>query len=128
MQRGRGGLVYDLQSFRLASDGAPLHFVRAQWMVRGRQGFAASLWLRGEEPLEIVEANVRPASWLRMFEFQGRVTREHLGLVLNVLDRNQDGWGEVIVAQGGYESLSLSVREYSAGGFRPTGIEYAYGC
>jgi len=59
---------------------------------------------------------------------QGSVAHEHLGLVLNVLDRNGDGWGEVLMAQGGYESMSLSLVEYSASGFHPTGIEYAYGC
>jgi len=128
MQRGRGALTYDVQSFRLAPDGVPLHFVRAEWKVRGRQGFAASLWLRGDESLELIETNLRPASWLRMFEFQGEVSREHLGLVLNVFDRNQDGWGEVLFAFGGYESLSLSLFEYSATGFHPTGIEFAHGC
>ena len=128
MRRGEGQLTYDIQSFRLAPDGVPVHFVRAEWRVRGRQGFAASVWLRGGLPLEVLETNARPASWLRMFEFQGSVAREHLGLVLNVVDRNGDGWGEVLMAQGGYESMSLSLVEYSASGFHPTGIEYAYGC
>jgi len=128
MQAGRGALTYDIQSFRLASDGVPLHFVRAEWAVRGRQGFAASLWLRGEQPVEVIQANLRPASWLRMFEFEGRITREHQGLVLNIFDRDHDGWGEVLLAQGGYESMSISLLEYSPTGFQPTGIEYAFGC
>jgi hypothetical protein len=128
MQRGDGRLTYDIQSFRLSPDGVRVHFVRAEWMIRGRQGFAASLWLRGEESLEILETNVRPASWLRTFEFQGAVSREHQGLVLNVFDRNHDGWGEVLMAHAGYESLTISLLEYSASGFHPTGIEYAYGC
>ena len=63
-----------------------------------------------------------------MFEFQGKVAREHLGLVLNIFDRDNDGWGEVLMAQGGYESMTISLLEYSATGFQPTGIEYAYGC
>jgi hypothetical protein len=128
MQRGQGKLTYDIQSFQLSPDGVPVHFVRAEWRVRGQQGFAASLWLRGRQSLEVVETNLRPASWLRMFEFQGSVAREQIGLVLNVFDRNQDGWGEVLMAQGGYESMTLSLVEYSATGFRPTGIEYSYGC
>lgn len=128
MQSGRGELTYDIQSFRLAPDGVLLHFVRAEWTVHRRQGFAASLWLRGEQPLEVIQTNLRAASWLRMFEFQGRVAREHLGLILNIFDRNHDGWGEVLLAQGGYESMGISALEYSPTGFQPTGIKYAYGC
>jgi hypothetical protein len=128
MQRGRGRLTYDIQSFRLAPDGVLLHFVRAEWTVRQRQGFAASLWLRGEHPVEVIDTSLQPASWLRMFEFQGRVAREHLGLVLNVFDLNHDGRGEVLIARGGYESMSLSLLEYSPTGFQPTGIAYDYGC
>ena len=128
MQSGRGALTYDIQSFRFAPDGVLLHFVRAEWTVRGRQGFAASLWLRGEQPVEVIDTNLQPASWLRMFEFQGNVAREHLGLILNVFDRDHDGWGEVLLARGGYESMGLSLLEYSPTGFQATGIEYGYGC
>jgi hypothetical protein len=128
MQSGRGKLSYDIQSFRLAPDGVLLHFVRAEWAVQRRQGFAASLWLRGEQPVEVIQTNLRPASWLRMFEFQNNVRREHLGLVLNVFDRDHDGWGEVLLAQGGYESMSISLLKYSPAGFQPTSVEYTYGC
>jgi hypothetical protein len=86
------------------------------------------LWLRGEHPLEVIDTNLQPASWLRMFEFQGKVAREHLGLILNVFGRDHDGWGEVLIAQGGYESMSLLLLKYSPTGFQPTGIRYAYGC
>ena len=128
MQSGRGALSYDIQSFRFAPDGVLLHFVRAEWTVRRRQGFAVSLWLRGEQPVEVIQTNLRPASWLRMFEFQGRVDREQEGLILNIFDRDHDGWGEVLLAQGGYESMSISLLEYSPAGLQPTGIQYAYGC
>ena len=128
MQTGRGALTYDIQSFRLSPDGVPLHFVRAEWAVRRQQGFAASLWLRGEQSVEVIQTNLRPASWLRMFEFGGRVAREHEGLVLNIFDRDHDGWGEVLMAQGGYESMTISLLEYSPTGFQPAGIEYAFGC
>jgi hypothetical protein len=128
MQRGRGQLRYDIQSFRLAPDGVPLHFVRAEWAVERRQGFASAMWLRGEQSIDTIETNLRPASWLRMFEFQGSVARVHQGLVLNVFDWNRDGWGEVLMAQGGYESMRISLLEYSPTGFRPTGIQYTYGC
>ena len=128
MQAGQGTLTYDLQSFRLAPDGVPLHFVRAEWRVRQRQGFAASLWLRGEQAIDVVDTNVQPASWLRMFEFQGKVSREHLGFVLNVFDTDHDGWGEVLLARGGYESIEFSVLEYSPTGFQPTGTQLSSGC
>jgi hypothetical protein len=128
MQSGRGALTYDIQSFRFSPDGVPVHFVRAEWTVGRQQGFAASLWLRGEQSVEVIQTNLRPASWLRMFEFGGRIGREHEGLVLNIFDRDHDGWGEVLLAQGGYESMSISLLEYSPTGFQPTGIEYAFGC
>jgi len=128
LKRNRGDVRYDIQSFVLSPDGVPVHFVRAEWMALGRQGFAVSLWLRGSDRLEIIDTNLRPAAWLRMFEFQGRVAKEHQGLVLNVFDRDHNGWGEVLMAQGGYESMTLSLLKYSPTGFQPTGIEYGYGC
>ena len=63
-----------------------------------------------------------------MFEFQGRISNEQLGLVLNVLDRDHDGWGEVLFAQGGYESLSVEELRLSPAGFQATGMTYSYGC
>jgi hypothetical protein len=127
MERGEGRRVYDVQAFQLGP-GEPVYFVRAEWLVDGLQGFAASLWLRTEPRVEIIEQHLRPASWLRMSEFQGRVTRDHLGLVLNVIDRDQDGRGEVVFLQAGYEAFSISVREYGAGGFEPTPVTYGGGC
>ena len=58
----------------------------------------------------------------------GQSCGEHLGLILNVFDRDHDGWGEVLLAQGGYESLRISLLKYSPSGLQPTEIEYAYGC
>ena len=51
-----------------------------------------------------------------------------MGLILNVFDRNHDGWGEVLIVQAGYEGEWLSLLEYSESGFQPTGIGYSYGC
>jgi hypothetical protein len=127
MKLRQGSLRYDIQSFRLSPDSDRLHFVRAEWLVGDRQGFALSAWLKGDA-LDIVSANLAPASWLRMFEFNGHVMREQLGLVLNVFDRNRDGWGEVLMEQSGYESTSLTVLDYSSGGFQPAGIELSGGC
>ena len=58
----------------------------------------------------------------------GQSCGEHLGLILNVFDRDHDGWGGVLLEQGGYESMHLSVLEYSPTGFQPAGIEYGFGC
>jgi hypothetical protein len=87
----------------------------------------ATLWLRGDS-LEIVDIDTRASSWLRMFEFQGTVHREQLGLVLNVLDRDADGWGEIILARGGYESMAIELREYGPPGVLPAAASYAFGC
>jgi hypothetical protein len=51
-----------------------------------------------------------------MFEFQNRISREHLGLVLNIFDRDHDSWGEVLLAQTGYESMRISLLKYSPSG------------
>jgi hypothetical protein len=128
LARGRARLDYDAQVFRLSPDQSPVYFVRASWLVGQRIGFAASLWVRSDPKLHVVGTNLRPASWLRMFEFQGRISREHLGLILNVLDRDADGWGEVLFAQAGYEGVSIELLEYSPSGLEPTGTSTSFGC
>jgi hypothetical protein len=128
LARGRGKLTYDVQAFQLNPDGVPLYFVRARWHVDGLLGFAASLWLRGEQKPVILQSDLRPASWLRMFMFQGRLAPSKLGLVLNVTDRDNDGWGEILFAQEGYESVGIQLLEYSPSGFVPSGVSYSHGC
>jgi hypothetical protein len=128
MERGGGRLHYNLQAFQLSPDRAPVFFVRAEWLVGRRQGFAASLWLRSGQPIEVLETNVRPAAWLRMSLFEGGVSPSHMGLILNVLDRDDDGWGEVLVASEGYESRSISLLEYSPAGFQGAAINLRGGC
>jgi hypothetical protein len=127
LERGEGRRQYDVQAFQLGP-GAPVYFVRVEWLVGERKGFAASLWMRTEPRVEIIESDIRPASWLRMFEFQGRIARDQQGLVLNVLDRDRDGWGELLFLQAGYEGFSITERRYSANGFTPTGLAYGGGC
>lgn len=127
LSAGRARLFYDLQPFRLSPDGVPYYFVRAMWRVDGRLAFAVSLWLRGDD-LTVVWRSLRPAAWLRMSEFQGRISTEHLGFVLNVIDREGDGWAEVLFGWGGYESRSVEEWRLSTFGFEPTGVSYAYGC
>ena len=128
MERGAGRLHYNVQAFQLAPDQVPVFFVRAEWLVGRRQGFAASLWLRAGQPIEVLETNVRPAAWLRMSLFQGGVGPSHLGLILNVLDRDGDGWGEVLFASEGYEGRSISLLEYSPAGLQRAAIELIGGC
>ena len=111
MDRGSGRLRYDVQAFQLSPDGVPVLFVRAEWLVGTRQGFVASLWVRAGEPIEVLKTDVRPAAWVRMSEFQGGVRPSHMGLILNVLDRDGDGWGEVLFASEGYEGRSISLLE-----------------
>jgi hypothetical protein len=127
LANGRGRLSYDLQAFRLGPGTDVTYFVRAQWLTSGKQAFAAALWLRGD-PLEIIEVDTRAAAWLRMFEFQGRVDTVQFGQVLNVIDRNGDGWAEIVMARGGYESLAIVVDAYSNDGFVPENISFASGC
>jgi hypothetical protein len=45
-----------------------------------------------------------------------------MGLILNVLDRDGDGWSEVLFSSEGYESRSISLLEYSPAGFQPAAI------
>jgi hypothetical protein len=125
LEKGAARLDYDVQSYRLAPSGEAVHFVRAQWRVGAQQAFAAAVWLRGAQ-LEVIETNVRPAGWLRMWEFQGEISREHLGLVLNVFEI--DGVSFVLMAHGGYESMTLALRRYTGGRFEPTTVGYTYGC
>lgn len=124
---GAAVLTYDTQAYRLTPDGVPLVFVRARWHVGSRLGFAAAFWVR-EDSGKIVWQNLRPASWLRTFEFQGEVHTQQLGLVMNVVDRDRDGWAEVIFLQGGYEGVGVEVLDVSADGLKPAGISYSYGC
>lgn len=128
LERGAHELRYDVQPFQLAPDRVPVLFVRAEWLVGRRQGFAASLWLRGGSPIEVLDTNVGPGAWLRSRLFGQGVAPSHMGLILNVLDRDRDGWGEVLFAWEGYESRTISLLEYSPTGFQRAAIELSGGC
>jgi hypothetical protein len=119
-------LSFDAQAYRLTPDGVPRIFVRAFWRAGEQQVFAAALWVRADSG-EVVWSDLRPAAWLRMPLFQGRLVPEQLGQVLNVVDRDADGWAEVIFGHVGYEGRGISLLEVRSG-FTPTGIEYGYGC
>ena len=126
LERGEGQLRYEVQAFRLAPHRVPVLFVRAEWIVGWRQGFAGSLWLRGGNTLEVLETN---AAWgvSRPMSFQDNVHPFEMGLVLNVLDRDGDGWGEVLLSMDGYESRTISLLEYSPAGFQRA-ISLSGGC
>ena len=128
MERGQGRLRYDVQAFQLSPERVPVFFVRAEWLVGRRQGFAASLWLRRGGPIEVLETNVRPAAWIRSSLFRRGVVPSHMGLILNVLDRDGDGWGEVLFSLEGYEGRSISLLEYSPTGFQPASANLSGGC
>ena len=129
MQRGEGELRYHVQAFQLAPDGVPILFVRAEWLVGKRQGFVASLWLRAGKPMEVLEIDTDRAKWLHGRLSDGReVHPSHLGLILNVFDRDGDGWGEVLSSWEGYESRTISLREYSPAGFQPATADMSGGC
>ena len=125
---GQARLQYDTQAFALDPGGAPYYFVRAEWRVGGDPAFGATVWIKGGERPTIVHQDLSPASFLQMFEFQGKLSREQYGLVLNVLDRDGDGWREILFARGGYEGMSITLETLTPGGFVPTGIAYNYGC
>jgi hypothetical protein len=128
MEQGRGRLQYNIQALQLASDKVPVYFVRAEWLIDKRQGFAATVWVRGDRQLEVLETNVSPASMMRMSLFSGGVHPTHMGLILNVLDRDSDGWGEVLFSSEGYESRTISLQEYSPSGFEKPAIQMSGGC
>jgi hypothetical protein len=117
-------LSFDAQPYQLTPGSVPHIFVRAFWRVRGHQVFAAALWIRAGE---VVRSDFRPAAWLRMSLFQGGLVPEQLGQVLNVVDRDRDGWAEIIVGHVGYEGRGISLLDVRSG-FTPTGVEYGYGC
>jgi hypothetical protein len=128
MERGLYRLQYNVQAFQLAPDRVPVFFVRAEWLVGKRQGFAASLWLRAGAPVDVLDTNVRPAAWMRSSLFSRGVMPTHMGMILNVLDRDGDGWGEVLFSSEGYEARSISLLEYSPEGFHPAAINLSGGC
>jgi len=128
MASGKAQLQYDVQSFSLRPDDVPLYFVRAEWRVGGSPAFGAALWIKGGAPLTIVEQNLGPAHFIRLYEFQGELSRQLFGMVLNVVDRDGDGWREIVFARGGYESMEIALLELTPTGFAPTGIGYTYGC
>ena len=129
LSRGDSRLTYDLQAFRLDRSGVPIYFVRAQWRAAGRQAFALAAWIKAGDSLSLITSDARPSGWMRMSEWRGHtMDAQNLGLVLTVLDADHDGWGEVVMAHGGYESVALDSIEFTGNGFNSPGAGFATGC
>ncbi|HUQ85942.1 MAG TPA: hypothetical protein VM096_00195 [Vicinamibacterales bacterium] len=125
---GRARLTYDVQGFRLDPRQTAAYFVRAEWKIDGRPGFGAVLWIQDNDGLKIYSADPQPAVWLGMREFRGQLRREHYGMVLNVIDRDNDGWREILFLREGYEGFSIEMIEFGATGWEPAGASYSGGC
>jgi hypothetical protein len=130
LAQGAGKLSYDIQALRLIPNGQLLYYVRAHWTVEQETVFLMSVWMRADWSLVPDSVNIQPSLWLRMNEFQSeKLGLEDLGILLNVFDYDQDGWGEILVARRGRQGYQMRLLEYSERqGFRRTGIAYRYGC
>jgi hypothetical protein len=124
---GKTKLQYDVQTFHLERGDEPWHFVRAEWRALGETAFGASVWIKGGKALTIVDQDLTAALWLNMFEFHDGLSRDHYGLVLNVVDRDADGWAEVLFGRTGYEGGRVTLREASPTGFVDV-VHYGFGC
>jgi len=129
LARAEGDLRFDSQMLRATPDGVARLYVRASWVLDNRIVFLMSAWIRRGARLNAEAVNSRPSTLLRMRIFQSTpFSREWLGLLLNVFDRDGDGWAEILITSWGYESAAFELFEYSESGPQPTGITYAHGC
>jgi hypothetical protein len=112
---GEGRLDYDVQAFRVSPDGDPRLFVRAEWRIGQQIVFLMSAWVRVGATLTLDRSDAQASRYLRLREFailQVHVGREYLGGILNVVDANRDGWGEIVRLQHGYDALVIDAIEY----------------
>jgi hypothetical protein len=110
---GEGALDYDVQAFRVTPDGDPRLFVRAEWRIGSQIVFLMSAWVRVGATLTVDSSDAQASRYLRFREFADfHVGREYLGGILNIVDANRDGWGEVVRLQRGYEALVIDAMEY----------------
>lgn len=130
LAQGEGELFYDLQILRLTPDGKTRFFVRAQWMLDNGIAFLMSAWIRPED-MHVESAGSHPSVVLRMRKFEDPLlpfSLKHLGMVLNVFDRDRDGWGEVLVGRRYYEGGAIELLEYAPSGPQKTRIRHSGGC
>ena len=131
LDRRDATISYDIQAFRLTADGEPRLFVRARWAVGHTLVYALRAWVRVSKALGLDDSDVIAARRMRMNVFQDvPFSNEHIGLVLNVVDTDNDGNGEVLFMVVGYESRSIDVVPYPAGPGQPSKPLFTYsdGC
>lgn len=110
---GEGTLDYDVQAFRMTPDSDPRLFVRAEWRIGQQIVFLMSAWVRVGATLTLDRSDAQASRFLRFREFAGfHVGREYLGGILNIVDANRDGWGEVVFLQHGWDALVIAAIEY----------------
>lgn len=131
LDRGEARLTFDVQAFRLTPDGDPRLFVRARWTAGGALVYVMSAWVRVTSVMTLEQSDVTAAGSLRMSEFQySDFDDEYLGLVLNVVDTDGDGYAELLMLRAGYESRNVRLVDTPgvSGQRRESFIEYGDGC
>jgi hypothetical protein len=130
--RGEAVLDYNFQAFRMTPDGDPRLFVRATWRIAGTVVYAMSAWVHLSGGFSIDDVDASVTLHLRYgSEGVGNPWRdEFLGVVLNVLDTDGDGRGEVLLTVAGYESQGMELFVYPIAPGRPhvTIATYSDGC
>ena len=127
--RGEGKLDFDMQAFQLALDATPRTFVRAKWTLGDKTVFLMSAWLRIQPELAVESVDSRESERLRMIEFQGAETDfGSLGTIVNVFDLRNNGHGELLIYNPGYEGYDIHLFRYTKSGPVTTSISHGGGC
>ena len=129
LARGEGTLSYDMRAFRLTPDGAPRVFVRARWKMDDKPVFFLSLWLRVQSGITVEAVSSRESGCLRSPETgSDSWDIDVLGTVLNVLDGETDGFGDLLIYGPAYESGGIDLVKYTGSGPARTAISLDWGC
>jgi hypothetical protein len=125
LARGEGVLAYDVQSVPVGANGDLARYVRAQWNIGGMPAFLLAAWM--DSSSHVIHVDAFTARALRMPDFANyKLDRANLPRLMNVFDL--DGVPAVMMTAEGLESFTLELRQYTAAGLKPMGIEYGYGC
>jgi hypothetical protein len=88
--------------------------VRAEWRIGDRPVYVLSAWARIGSHITIEQSDARASLGLRDRSFSTPdEARERLGTILNVVDTNRDGCGEVMLMQQGGDGRAVELFEYS---------------
>ena len=130
LDRGEAKLTFDMQAFRLTPDGEPRLYVRARWQVGGQFVYAISAWVRVSAAFVVDRVDADVSYWMRMPNEYIGVADTNLGLVLNVVDTDGDGYAEILLMRAGYESLNVDIVDTPgvSGQRRDPFINYSNGC